>query len=69
MNKVALIANFTGFSGHFGMYATSLAIVEQLLAKGYDIDLIGVDQLRHLAPTKMRQLCWKRYEVRLAVRT
>lgn len=41
----ALIVNFTGHAGHFGMMGTSLAVLERLIALGYDVDVLPAEAI------------------------
>jgi|GEM_PF-1348291 len=42
---LAYIVNFTGFSGHWGMYGTSLALALGLAERGYDCETLNVDEV------------------------
>ena len=41
----AYIINFTGFSGHWGMFGTSLALAVGLAQRGYHCEALGVDDI------------------------
>jgi hypothetical protein len=47
MTSRAYLVNFTGFSGHWGMFGTSLALALGLAQRGYSCDYLGVDEIAH----------------------
>lgn len=49
----AVLVNYTGASGHWGMLGTSLALLEGLIDRGYDVSAINVDEISRLAPSGM----------------